>query len=230
MSYGIIFAYNGMAQWGYLNVQSITVKGNTLLSEQQIIENSHLQPGTNILAMNLSAAKKRLVTHPMIADVAIRRDFPSGIIIHVKEQRPMAVLDVGRTFVINYLGEIFMEVSSPVFKNIPVIVGFKPSDIDSMGTIHQFAFDEVIEILHLGLKPGSVLPTEGIQHIHVDKQTGLTVSTSGRIKTIALGYGDYAKKCERLKLIYSFLNDRPDLQRFVSIDLNNLKRIVLKPS
>jgi hypothetical protein len=74
------------------------------------------------------------------------------------------------------------------------------------------------------------LSADTIKRIDVDKQTGLTVNTLGRIKTIKLGYGDYPIKYERLKTIFDFLNERPDLKDYISVDLNNLKRIVLKTS
>lgn len=230
MSFFFIIVYNLVVQWNYLNVKTFSVKGNTHLSGQQIIDQSQLDMGKNILSINLSAARKRLVAHPMISEAEIIRHFPSEITIMVREHQPMAVLDLGRKFAINYSGEIFIEIDSSEFGRIPIIAGFNPSDIDSKGEIKGVSFNEVIKILHLGLKPGCILSTDTIKRIDVDKQTGLTVSTLGRMKTIKLGYGDYPKKYERLKTIFAFLNERPDLEDYISVDLNNLKRIVLKTS
>jgi cell division protein FtsQ len=213
-----------------LNATSISVKGNSQLSEKQVVECSKLNVGENILSMNLSAAKKRLLSHPMISSVIFERDFPSGVTIVIKENVPIAILDIGRTFAINAHGEIFIETSLADAKRMPLIVGFTPSDINADGKIHIQPFVEVLNLLHIGLRPNSLLPVNSIKKIHVDKQTGLTVNTSGRIKKIKLGYGNYPKKIDRLKTIFNFLNDRKDLNKFVSVDLNNLKRIVLKPS
>ncbi len=226
----IIFGYDLIVQWNYFNAKTISVNGNVQLADEQIVEYAQLHAGENILSMNLSAAKKRLIMHPIIAEADIRRNFPSGITVKVKEHQPIAILDLGRTFAINYSGEIFIEISSSGLKNIPVIAGFRPSDIDSNGEIKGMPFDDVMKILHLGLKPDCILPTGIIKRIEVDKQTGLTLNLSGRIKKIKLGYGDYPKKYESLKMIFTFLNERPDLKNFIFIDVNNLNRIVLKPS
>lgn len=230
MSFFFIISYDLLVQLDSLNATSISVKGNVQLSEEQVVEYSKLHIGENILSMNLSAAKKRLLSHPIISGVAIARNFPSGITIDIKEHVPIAILDIGRPFVINAHGEIFIEASASDMKDIPLIVGFTPSDLNADGEIHTQPFNEVLNLLQLGLMPNSLLPADKIKRIRVDKQTGLTVNTSGRIKIIKLGYGNYYKKIEQLKTIFNFLNDRQDLKKFVSVDLNNLKRIVLKPS
>jgi cell division septal protein FtsQ len=230
ISFFFIAGYNLIVQWNYLNVKTISVNGNSQLSEEQIIKHSKLYIGENILSMNLSSAKQRLLLHPKIVSAEIIRSFPTSVAINVKEHRPIAILDLGRTFAINYSGAIFIETSSSDFKRIPIIVGFKPSDINSVGAINSTPFNEVIKILHLSIKSDNILSTNSIQRIEVDKQTGLTVNTQGRIKSIKLGYGNYPIKYERLKSIYAFLKENPDLKDFISIDLRNLNRIVLKPS
>jgi len=200
------------------------------MSDQQVISDSGLEGGENILSMNLSAAKKRLALHPMIAAVDIKRDFPSGITIRIREHSPVAVLDMGRQFTMNATGEILMETTASDTPALPVIFGFGPSDLNAAGKLHGVSFEEVMELLHLGSRPNSILPVERMKRIHMDKHTGLTVETEGRIQTIRLGYGNFVKKVERLKTIYSFLNNRPDLNNFISIDVMNINRIVLKSS
>jgi len=230
ISFFFISVYNLIAQWNYLNVKTISVNGNSQLSEEQIIKYSKLDIGENIFSINLSAAKQSLLLHPKIVSAEIIRNFPADVTINVKEHRPIAILDLGRTFAINHSGDIFIETSSSEFNRLPLIVGFQPSDIDPAGEINGIPFNEVIKILHLGLKSDSILSINSIKRIDVDKQTGLTVNAHGRIKSIKLGYGNYPIKYERLKSIFVFLKERPDLKDFISIDLRNLNRIVLKPS
>jgi len=225
-----ISGYNTIVQWKYLNAKIISVKGLSQLSEEEVIDQSQLRLGKNILSMNLSAAKKRLLMHPLIAEADIVREFPSVVAIRIKEHQPLAIIDLGRTFALNYSGDLFIETSTSDFKQLPVIVGFEPSDIDLDGVIHGQSFTEVMKILRLGLKPDSILSTSTMKQIQVDKQTGLTVNLNGRIKSIQLGYGNYPKKYERLKTLYAFLDKRPDLKNVTSIDLRNVNRIVLKPS
>ena len=216
--------------WDAFNAKTISVNGNVRVSKETVIDHSKLKIGQNILGMNLSVAKKRLRSHPMIADVTIGRNFPSGVTIGVKEHRPIAILDLGRTFAVNSNGDIFIEVPVSEINTVPVITGFSPSDINADGKIDTMPFEEVMTLLRLGRNSNSVFSTMGIRRIDVDKQTGIIVRTSGRIQSIGLGYGNYLHKIDRLKTIVSFLEKRPDLKKFMSIDLNNVKRIVLKPS
>ncbi|MBW1983647.1 MAG: FtsQ-type POTRA domain-containing protein, partial [Deltaproteobacteria bacterium] len=123
ISFLFIAGYNLIAQWNYLNVKTISVNGNSQLSEEQIIKYSKLDIGENIFSINLSAAKQSLLLHPKIVSAEIIRNFPADVTINVKEHRPIAILDLGRTFAINYSGDIFIETSSSEFNRLPLIVG-----------------------------------------------------------------------------------------------------------
>jgi cell division protein FtsQ len=87
-----------------------------------------------------------------------------------------------------------------------------------------------MEVLALGQKSESVLPYNVIKGIQVDREIGLTIFTSDRIKVVKIGYNDYPNKYARLKDVLLYLRKRPDFSHIESIDLNNLNRIVVNPN
>lgn len=232
MSHCFIFIYNFMVQSDYFNAQKISVSGVGRLSDHQVIAHSQLSPGKNILSMNLCVAKRILQRHPWIADAEIDRNFPSGISIKIKEHRPLAVLDVGRNFIINDEGEIFSEIEIPLSEtpDFPLIKGLDLSDIDPNGKVKGTPFREVMKILTTGQNGDNFLSRHRVESIHIDRHTGITLKVSGRIRIIKLGYGNYPEKFKKIQKILSFLEKRPDLSEYVEIDLNNIHRIVLKLS
>jgi len=195
--------------------------------------------GINILAVNLSQVRKRLLANPWIAEAEVIREIPSGLIIRIKEQVPIAVIDIGQKFLINHRGEIFKECEPSDPTNLPTVSGLDVSDLQvyspSNPTDHRFEpkpntpFNAVMQVLRMGDEKGSILPNQIIKHIRVDQQIGLTLYTVDRMKAINLGYNDYAGKYQMLESLFSYLKRQRSISDFDRIDLNNLNRIVLNP-
>ncbi len=72
------------------NVSQISVEGNQRFSEQEIIETSGINFDTNILHVDEYAAKENLEKNAYIVVEDIKRIFPSGVKIIVRERTPVA--------------------------------------------------------------------------------------------------------------------------------------------
>ncbi len=229
VSFFFILCHDFLTQCDYFRTESLVVTGADRLSEEQVIKQAKLNKGINILSVNLSIARKRLLAHPWIAEAEVSRELPSSINIRIKEQKPLAVLDLGRKFMINANGEVFkeMDASDPV--NLPIISGLEFADINVHGKPRSIPYNAVMNILELGQKPESVIPNKLIKRIHVDREIGLTVYAFDRIKAIKIGYDDYTNKYAKLKNVLLFLKKGDDFSHLESIDLNNLNRIVINP-
>lgn len=70
----------------FSNIKTIDVKGNEALSEQEIVEYSHIEIDTNMWRANLSDIENQLETHPIIKDVSAKRKFPQTIQVTISEQ------------------------------------------------------------------------------------------------------------------------------------------------
>jgi len=245
-----VFSYDFLTQCDHFKAQGLVIEGNQRLSKEQIAEQAQLRPGMNILAANLPQARKRLLAHPWISEVEVFREIPPGLTIKIKEHAPLAIVDLGRKFLINDKGEIFKEWSPTDPHNLPLVSGLEISDLTAHDRnltavsglnagsqiqataeqIHAAPLDAVMDVLRLGKEKGSILPNDRIQQIRVDREIGITVQLLSEARMINLGYNDYSNKYNALKAIFSFLNNEsgfPDVDR---IDLNNLNRIVVSPS
>jgi cell division protein FtsQ len=230
VSFVFIFSYDFLTQCDYFRAEKLVVTGTARLSEKQVLEQAQIQKGVNIISINLPMIRKRLLAHSWITEAEVSRDLPSGINIRIKEHQPLAILDLGRKFLINTSGEIFkeMEISDP--DQLPMITGLSFSDINAGDEHRSIPFNAVMNVLELGQKCKSVLPYELIKKIHVDREIGLTVYAFDRIKEIKIGYNDYPNKYDRLKNILAYLKERKGFSHLESIDLNNLNRIVIHPT
>ena len=79
----------GLLVGGYFltKVKNITVAGNSRYTAETIINRSGLYTGRNILVYDLGEAKKRIEEDPYLICTGIKRVFPSGLEIGVKERR-----------------------------------------------------------------------------------------------------------------------------------------------
>ncbi len=229
VSFLFILCHDFLTQCDYFRTENLVVTGADRLSEEQVIKQAGLNKGINILSVNLSITRKKLLAHSLIVEAEVSRELPSSINIRIKEQKPFAILDLGRKFVINANGEIFkeMDASDPV--NLPIISGLEFADINVRGKSRSIPYNAVMNILELGQKPESVIPIKIINRIHVDREIGLTVYAFERIKAIKIGYDDYTGKYAKLKNVLLFLEKREGFSHLESIDLNNLNRIVINP-
>jgi len=235
-----ILIHDLLTQSDYFKISRMTIDGAQRLSEKEIAQQAQVDKGVNILAVNLSLVRKRLIAHPWIAEAGVSREIPSGLSIWIKEHSPLAVVDVGKKFLINHSGKIFKTWDTSDPADLPVVRGLNVLDLPpvsgqtnpSEGDIARKGtapFKAVMKVLRLGRKQGSILPNRSISQIRVDRQIGLTLHAFDRIKTINLGYDDYDGKYNMLAKLFSYLKHQQSVSDFDYIDLNNLNRVVVNP-
>jgi len=241
-----IFVYDVITQCDYLKAKILKIEGEQRLSQNQIIEAARVKKGMNVLDVNLTMVRKRLLAQPWIADAEIRRVIPDGLHIKVKEHTPLAIIDLGRKFLLNENGRIFKEWTNTDPANLPLVSGLAPTDIrihdktaarrsvrdrnpSQLGHPHNDPFEAVMQVLRLGKQTRSILSNRNIRQIQVDREIGITLLAFKQMKTIVLGYDNYPHKFNMLKDILSHDKHRRSFPDFDRIDLNNVNRIVVNP-
>ena len=243
ISTGFVLIYDLIIQCDYFKAKNLTITGNQMFSDKQIISQADLKKGVNIFSVNLSIVEKRLLAHPWIAEAEISRELPSGINIRIKEHNAVAVVDLGRRFLINNKGKLFKEFTTGDPGVLPVINGLRYSDISITPELRSHdsgksnmalymkersnPFDAVMDVLRLGQKAESVLPNKLIRQITVDREIGITIYAFNKIKEIKLGYENYTDKYDLLKKVLLYIKNINNFQDLVSIDLNNFNRVVV---
>ena len=243
-----VLAYEVLTQCDYFKAASLTIEGARRLTREEIIAQAGVRPGMNILAVNLALTRKRLLVHPWIADAEVSREIPAALKIKIREQTPLAIVDLGHKFLINTQGELFKEWTASDPDNLPLVSGLEMSDLTAYAKNdlsgpgigvgrsskneqqHPGPLDAVMLVLRLGEDAGSVLPNRLIKKIRVDREIGLTLLAFSQVRTIHLGYNRYADKYDMLKSIISYLNGKKGFPGVDRIDLNNLNRIVVTPA
>jgi cell division protein FtsQ len=230
ISISLIFAHDVLTQCDYFKVTDIKIEGIKKLSEGIILAQAGVSRENNILSASLPMTRARLIMHPWIADAEVVREIPSGLVIKITEHEPVAILDLGRLFIINEYGEIFKEADESDLTNMPVVKGLEYSDLNVEGESRSETLAAVMDVLKLNSKTGNMMfDLFSVEEIKVDRDIGLTLHSKGPIKAVRIGFDDYAAKYQRLKDVFHYLDKKSKLKTIDSIDLVRADRIVMRP-
>ncbi len=229
MSLVLIFGYDVLTQCDYFKGRRIVVQGAHRLKRAEILRQAGVRPGMNILAVNLPLVRKRLLAHPWVAEAQARRELPDTLVLRIREQQPMAVVDLGRPFLINRDGQIFKALEKKDPHDLPRITGLGFGDFSVEGLPTTRPFQAVMAVLRLGNAPGSVLPNADIRRIAVDRDCGLTLLVDDGRREIRLGFENYQRKYRRLAVILGFLEKNAAVSDYAWVDIQNINRVVVSP-
>jgi cell division protein FtsQ len=227
-SYVIIYEY--FTQSDYFAVKKISVSGNQRLQSLEVVRQAGLFPGMNLLKLNLSVTRRMLLTHAWIESALVAREVPDKLHIQIVEQHPVAILDLGKRYLINAKGRIFKQWEPADPEELPLVTGLRLTDISLTGESPSRLFEAVMEVITLGREPQAVLPNAEIRIIQADPEIGLTLIAFDSAKMIRLGYGQYADKYEKLTQLLTTLREGDIIRDYDRIDLNDINRIVVAPS
>ncbi|GAB6904826.1 hypothetical protein JCM12296A_06600 [Desulfosarcina cetonica] len=228
-SAAFIFAYDYFTQSRQFEARHIAVDGQKRLSAERVLEIAGITPGCNILDLNLSVARKRLIADPWIADATVRRDIPSGLQVSIQEEDPLALLEMKDTsgFLVNRQGRVFKRADALDTGAWPRVQGLDRADLPVGELPDSRAFLGVKKLLLLTREKGSALPFAHIRQIRMDSQIGATVYMGETQRAIKLGFGHYREKLAALGELMTGMQADSRLADCQTIDLFNINRIVI---
>ncbi|VAW18865.1 hypothetical protein MNBD_ALPHA12-2325 [hydrothermal vent metagenome] len=111
------FAQSGFA------INEIAISGQVMARESDIAAALAINQTSNIFNFNVAAARQRIIDLPAVADVQIRKIYPSQLVVQVKEVTPVARWRIdGVTFVIDGNGNQIANATS-ADDNLPLVIG-----------------------------------------------------------------------------------------------------------
>ena len=99
------------------------------VNEKQITKNLNPLLGDGFFSIGIDEIQAKINRDSWVESVSIRRSWPSGLMIHIKEKTPFARWDADH--LISDKGEVFMA-NPENFQALPVIHGFKGRSIELM--------------------------------------------------------------------------------------------------
>ncbi len=206
----------------YLKVQSVKVKGNNFVTEDELVPYLQRIEGHNILTLDIKDIANRIKNHPWIKDVSVRRELPDTIHIDISERTPAVyVNDHGSLYLADEEG-IILGGNTEDLLSLPVVYGVNLSNRGIGNKNPVEGLSVAIEVKReLASIPWIDLSTTGIE---VEEREQIVLHLQGyRIK---LGRGGYKEKLQRFYEITKNLKEKGIPYKEVDLRFDN--QVIIK--
>jgi len=176
----------------YFALTTIDVDGNHAVGRNEILEWADVSEGSSIWHAAPTSVRVRLLSHPRIEQVAVRREFPNRLIIHVRERRPLAIVRLDQLQYVDRDGHLFGPLRDDDTRDLPLITG-----LEGDGS-RNFVAIGVHRALQLSRLYGRMRGVDTLSEIHVDRRAGVTIFPQRPPVAVVLGWGGWREKLTRV--------------------------------
>lgn len=175
-----------------------------------------IEPGTNILALDLAELSERVVAHPWVAEATVVRNLPDTLEIALVEHEPRAIVLAGKFYLVDTQGRPFKEVERGERGELPIITGIEREQLADADAREQAVteLERALEILDL--YQSKQRPRLGELHLGGDGSLTLYTAESGT--QLRLGRDEFAARLERWDALRVALGERADRLAVVHLD------------
>ncbi len=112
----------------FFEVAAVEVRGNELLSTEEILSVAGLSAGVNIFRVHLGEAGEKLGALPLVKEASVERRFPSTIIVNIEERRPLVLVDIENAFWEVDAEGVVLRRQRAGIEGLPVVTGAVPGE------------------------------------------------------------------------------------------------------
>lgn len=226
--YGVLFfAWRLVGSATFFRVKTIEVSKTQRLSRDEILAMAGVEPGRDLLRMNLKRMGEQIAQNPWVETVRIRRFYPDGLSISIVEREPLAVVNMGFFYYLDKKSTVFKVLNQGDRLDYPVVTGFSEEDLNSDPAGTKEALQATCELLKILRDKGSFILAD-VSEIHYDKGYGFTLFTASGGLPVKIGATDFSGKIERFARIYQDLMAQRPALHYIDLDYND--KIIIKKS
>ena len=204
------------------NIKTITVTGNSKLTEEELISLSGIQLEENTFQVQTTKTQEKIKQNAYVDTVNISRKLPNEIVIEITERTPTFMLTLGNAYVyINNQGYL-LEISQTALE-LPIITGFQTKEEDIIAGNRLSAedlqrLDQVLQIMKSAESNGI---KDLITEINIENKQDYVLELKKEKKIVHLG--DTSNLSTKMLYIISILEENKDVEGeiLVNTDLNN---------
>ena len=119
--YGGLEGYQFATTSPQFEISEVTVVGNQTLPDKELHSWLGSVTGENIFSLNLEDLSSRLVRHPWIQTVSVRKVFPQNIVVEVTERKPYARVRLDEVYVMDNF-RVLLSLETKEYRHLPLIV------------------------------------------------------------------------------------------------------------
>lgn len=188
-------------------VTDVEVVGCERLAPDAVSAESGIAAGANVFALDLDAARARILADPWIAEATLARRLPGTILVQITERKAAALVSLGDTFLVTSQGEPFKRVDPGDPVDLPLVTGVRPEDLsedhDGATRTIRRAIDLAAEYEASALSRRSPL-----EEVHVSADGTFTLVVGKSATELVLGGPPFRRKLDQAARVVAELDKR----------------------
>lgn len=215
--------YSGLCHSSFFQVESITVKGSSRFSADEIVAMAGLDNKSNLVAVSQKKIETSLQATGWVRKVDVDKKWPNSITLVVSERKPVAMIQLdGLMSYVDSRGHVFALVAADDDLDYPVL--FVPSR-EVLGD--KRAMKGPLDMLRYASSGNPDLSKQNISQLVLDDEGRMTMYLADNPFPVILGKNKMWSKYKRLTRVLAWLYEKRKFSTVASIDMEYLEGRVL---
>ena len=176
----------------YFALTEVVVRDVRRLTADEVRVAAGIEPGMSVWDVDAGAAETRLRRYEWVRSARVRRELPHRVTIHVREERPAAIIvtDKGEEYYVSGRGHVFARLRRGDARDLPSITGVPGPDAGRADLAGSRALHRALLLVR---RANGIVVSE----VHVDRMRGLTLMPVSPAVPIELGWNGFDEKLRR---------------------------------
>ena len=150
----------------------------------------------NVWSLSKEEIGRRVLSHPYVREVAVRKAFPDKLVVRIEEREPVAMINLDALYYVDERGDIFKRLTAYDPKNFPILTGFSRDDLLAKDPVTIRNLKRTIDLLRYA-ETGSL--SRNISEVHYDAQDGYTLVTRDHGLQLKIGTMEFSEAMQRVE-------------------------------
>ena len=227
VTYAVYRAFDLVVSASALQVQHISVNGNSKMSVAEVRALADGIRGKSILTADLPAYRRRLLASPWVAEAALRRVLPSTVEVFISEREPMGLCRLQKQLYLVDRAGVVIDEFGPQYAqfDLPIIDGLVRPPSSGQPAIDERRAEFAARVLD-GIAPRKDL-ARSISQIDVNDLHDAVVLIDGDTALLHLGDDRFLERLQSYVDVAPALRER--VQDIDYVDLRFKDRLYVRP-
>ncbi len=177
-----------------------------------------LEEGLNLFSFDMERIVQDIqARHPELDGAFIRKQFPHKLLIVVKERKPVAIVVLRDSYLVD--ADAFILPFKSAYKELPKIVGIDSRQIGLYTQSPSLRLKSALNLLK-ELKKAEVYPAYKVSRVDVRGDLGVTFYLENKIE-VKMGRSNFAKKASLLNGILGKLKQNGTVPKYIDMRFDN---------
>jgi cell division protein FtsQ len=216
--------YSWLGHSRLFSVRSIDMNRCDYVTKDEVSGILSRVPQGNIWSLSSREIGNRLLTHPWVRGVSVRKAFPDRLIVRIQERKPAAMINLDVLYYLDEEGTIFKRLTAYDPKTFPIVTGFTQRELGARDAVAVRNLKKTLELLRC---TESGVLRQNVSEVHFDAQEGYTLVTRDTGLQLKIGTMDFREAMKRVEVAMPKLSSVGQARGVV--DLKTAGRMFVRP-